>query len=228
MSAVRMEHLAKSARTWMGGALLGALVTVSWAAPVAAQEPPPLPGSPVPTDGWRARIVREGTVSVGGQAQYGSFFAQTGFGGDYDAGPGMNIQLRYRTSRETALGISFGTQRFDAAEDPVDDYDPKYLQAIVTTLDYYQYFKVKSRTPRYLAAGGGLVQTRRRLKDDETDFPGDAGAVTLGGGTEIWWKRWFTIDVSARYYLFVRSQDGAVDLSHNVQLAAGLQFYTSK
>lgn len=228
MSAVRMEHLARSTRNWMSGALLGALVAVSCSAPAAAQGPPPLPGAPLPTEGWRPRIVREGTVSVGGAAQYGTLFAQTGFGRDYDGGGGMNIQLRYRTSRETALGLSFEAQRFDATEDPVEFDDAKSLRCIVTTLDYYQYFKVKSRTPRYLVAGGGLVQTRREDLDGDYRFPGDGGVVTAGAGTEIWWKRWFTFDLSARYYLFVHSADGTVDLSHDVQLAVGLQFYTSK
>jgi hypothetical protein len=228
MFPVRSEQLAKQSRTWMGSALVAALVAVSWATPGGAQEPPPLPGSPPPTDGWKARIVREGTVSVGGQAQYGTFFAKTGFGRDYDAGPGMSIRLRYRTSRESAVGLSFEAQRMNAAEDPVSDFDPKWVRGIVTTFDYYQYFGVKQRAPRYLIAGAGLVQMRRELQDGEVDFPGDAGVVTLGGGTEYWWKRWFTLDLSARYYLFARSQDGNVELSHNVQLAAGLQFYTSK
>lgn len=228
MPLFRFEHLVRSTRTWMGRAAVGALVAVAWTAPAGAQEAPPLPGSPPPSDGWRGRIVREGTVSLGGQAQYGTFFANTGFGREFDAGPGMTISLRYRNSRESALGLTFQGQRMDAAEEPVGEFDQESIRSIVTTFDYYQYFRVKHRAPRYLVAGAGLAQTRIQLKDGEVTFPGDAGVVTLGGGTEVWWKRWITFDFSARYYLFVQSGDNGMDLSHNVQLAAGIQLYTSK
>lgn len=228
MSPVRIDHLVRSTRCWLGRATLGAFVAVVWIAPASAQEPPPLPGAAPAGTGWRPRIVREGTVSLGGQAQYGTFFANTGFGRDYDAGPGMTIRLRYRTSRETALGLSFEGQRMNATEDPVASDDPDWIRGIVTTFDYYQYFRVKKRAPRYLVAGAGLVQTRRQLQNGETEFPGDAGVVTLGAGTEIWWKRGITFDLSARYYLFASGGDGAVELSHNVQAALGFQLYTSK
>lgn len=226
MSPESSQQSRHRTRSPLGGVVVALLLL--GAAPAGAQAPPPIPGGPEPGEGFRPRIVREGTVSLGGQAQYGTYFARTGFGRVYGAGPGMAVRLRYRTSRETALGISFEAQRMNADDDPVEDLDPEWLRTITTTLEYYQYFAVKKRTPRYLLAGAGLAQTRRRLNNGETDFPGDAGVLTLGGGTEIWWKRWFTIDLSLRYYMFARSRDGVWDLSHNVQAAAGVQFYTSK
>jgi hypothetical protein len=69
---------------------------------------------------------------------------------------------------------------------------------------------------------------RRRLKDGETDFPGDQAVLTLGGGTEIWWKHSITADLAVRYYGFVHGANGRTDLSHNVQVSAGLHFYTSR
>ncbi len=196
-----------------------------------AQEPTPgaPPGSEPAPGGFRPRIVREGTVSLGAQAQYGTLVGNVGFGRDFKAGPGMVISVRYRTSRDAAVGLSFGAQRFnvDKSSPAADVYD--WARGITTTFDYYQYFDVRKRTPRYFTVGAGLAQMRRRLLDGETDFPGDAGILTLGGGTEIWCKRWLTIDLSVRYYgLLGRIDGGSTSLSHNIQAAAGLQFYTSR
>lgn len=213
----------KPGKAWIQWFVVSACAwSLAVARPAAAQEEP----TPAPEGGFRPRVVREGTLSLGAQGQYGAFIANTGFGNDFDAGPGLTVRVRYRTGRESAIGASFESQRYNATTDSVD-----WLQGIVTTAEYYQYFRVRQRAPRYLLVGAGLLQTTRRLADGDSDFPGDAGVLTLGGGTEIWWKRTVTFDLSVRYYGFIRGgPNGLSDarLSHAVQAALGLHFYTSR
>ena len=76
--------------------------------------------------------------------------------------------------------------------------------------------------------GAGLVQTRGHLEDGEVFFPGDGGVFTLGGGTEYWWRRTLTFDLSLRYYGLVKSDNGSTHLTHGVQVGLGLHYYTSK
>jgi hypothetical protein len=87
---------------------------------------------------------------------------------------------------------------------------------------------VRRRSPRYLFLGAGLLQTRRKLVSGETDFPGDGGVITFGGGTEIWWKRTFAFDLMLRYSGYIKNFEGSTDLTHTLQLGVGFQFYTSK
>jgi len=201
---------------FLAGCLVGGVL------PAAAQEssetaPPP--------SGFQPRIVREGTLSLGAQAGYGSFIVSNGFGRDFNTGLDLAVRVRYRTSRDQALGVSFEAQRYDAKKDPADPFDPKWLQCVTTTVEYYQYFNVRKRAPQYLLAGAGLLQTHEELNDGETDFPGDGGVITAGGGTEYWWKRVVSIDLSLRYYAMIRNHE---HLAHAVQVAGGFHFYTSK
>ena len=73
-----------------------------------------------------------------------------------------------------------------------------------------------------------MLQTRRRLESGETDFPGDGGVITAGGGTEIWWKRTFAFDLMLRYSGYIKNYEGSTDFTHTFQLGVGFQFYTSK
>jgi hypothetical protein len=214
---------------WLAGALVAMVLAAGIVTPAAAQEPssPTPPGLPA-KPGIVPRLVREGTLSLSGQAQYGTLFARTGFGRDYNAGPGMVITARYRTSRESAIGLSFGAQRVDVDKASPVAAEARWIRGITTTFDYYQYFGVRGRAPKYVVAGAGLIQMRRRLVDGETDFPGDSGVLNLGVGTEVWWKRWVAVDVSARYYGFLHKENGVVSLTHGVQAAAGFDFYTSR
>jgi len=123
------------------------------------------------------------------------------------------------------VGVSFESQRYNAKVAPVSALDPRWLQCITTTAEYYQYFNVRKRTPQYLLAGAGLLQTHAELNDGETDFPGDGGVVTVGGGSEYWWKRTVSLDLSLRYYGMIRNHE---HLAHAVQVAAGFHFYTSR
>jgi opacity protein-like surface antigen len=177
---------------------------------------------------WRPRIVREGTLSLGLMAQGGAIVGGKEFSNDFDLGLGIGVPLRYRIGRESSLGITFAAQRYDAKVKGTELTDPKYLTALTTTLEYYQYFRVRRRSPRYLFLGVGLLQSRRKLESGETDFPGDGGVITLGGGTEIWWKRTFAFDLMLRYSGYIKNFEGSTDVTHTLQLGLGFQFYTSK
>jgi len=212
---------ASNSRWWMWGAL--AMILAASTARAQDETPPPAP----PT-GWRARVVREGTLSLGMQGEYGSFLGNSGFGAEFNHGPALAVRLRYRFAEDQAVGISFEGQRFDAKFDSTSEFAPKYLNAITTTLEYYNYFQTRSRTPQYLMIGAGLLQTRRHLNDSETDFPGDGGVLSLGAGAEYWWKRTLTFEFSLRYNGFIHSDNGKTSVTHGVQAGLGFQFYTSK
>jgi opacity protein-like surface antigen len=183
---------------------------------------------PAPTGGFRPRVVREGTLSLGLQGQYGTLLGHTGFGAVYDRGPGLGVRVRYRFGEDQAFGASFEAQRFDAKNPSQGPLEPSWLQAITTTAEYYQYFRTRKRTPQYLLIGAGLAQTRRHLENGEVDFPGDGGVLTLGGGTEYWFRRTLTFDLSARYYGFIKGENGSTRVTHGVQAALGLHYYTSR
>jgi len=207
---------------------VGALVLMLATSTAWAQEgslpPPPAPH----TTGWRPRVVRDGTLSLGLQGEYGSFVGTSGFGQSYNHGPALGVRIRYRFAEDQAFGISFESQRFNVKHDTTVPTDPKYLTAITTTAEYYNYFQTRSRTPQYLMIGAGLLQTRRHLNDSEIDFPGDGGVLSLGAGAEYWWKRTFSFDLSLRYNGFIHSDNGSTSLSHGVQAGLGFEFYTSK
>jgi len=177
---------------------------------------------------WQPRIVREGTLSLGLMVQGGGFLAGKEFSDTFGPGLGIGVPLRYRIGRESAFGITFAAQRYDAKEWGLELEDPTYLTALTTTVEYYQYFRVRRRSPRYLFIGAGILQTRRKLESGETDFPGDGGVITLGGGTELWWKRTFAFDLMLRYSGYIKNFEGSTDFSHTLQLGLGFQFYTSK
>lgn len=195
------------------GAVLAALVAASFAAPAGAEFAP--------------RPVREGTLSFGLYGMAGGLV-----GGDmaetYDYGPGLGVRLRYRTSRESALGLTFESQRYDAKQAPVTPDDPEWIRTVNAVLEYQHYFRVQKRGTRYLTAGVGLVQLRRKLETEEIDFPGDGAVFVLGAGTEIWWGRSVTVDLGLRYNGILRDDAGQTQFTHAIALGLGFQFYTSK
>ena len=134
----------------------GALAVVLAASTARAQDASP---PPAPPSGFRPRVVREGTLSLGMQGEYGSFVGSSGFGSEYNHGPSLAFRVRYRFAEDQAFGVSFEGQRFDAKVDSVGEFAPKYLTAITTTLEYYNYFQTRSRTPQYLMIGAGLFLT---------------------------------------------------------------------
>jgi opacity protein-like surface antigen len=94
---------------------------------------------------------------------------------------------------------------------------------VMTTLDYYRHFNVRSRTPRYVVIGAGFMQSRQEDANDEREFPGDGGVFKVGGGVEYWMSRTVTAELGIRYYgVFSRSR-----LNHDVQANLGIAFYTT-
>jgi opacity protein-like surface antigen len=212
---------ASKGRWWMWGVLAMILAASTARAQDETQPPPP------PTTGWKPRIVREGTLSLGLQGEYGSLIGNSGFGAEYNHGPAIAVRVRYRFAEDQAVGFSFEGQRFDAKVDSADAFAPKYLNAITTEIEYYNYFQTRSRTPQFLMIGAGLLQTRRHLNDSETDFPGDGGVISLGAGAEYWWKRTLTFELSLRYNGFIHNDNGTTSLTHGVQAGLGFHYYTS-
>jgi opacity protein-like surface antigen len=203
----------------------GALVLVLAASTARAQESSP---PPAPPSGFRPRVVREGTLSLGMQGEYGTMLGNSGFGAEYNHGPSLAVRVRYRFAEDQAVGVSFEAQRFDAKVDSVSEFAPKYLNALTTELEYYNYFQTRKRTPQYLMIGAGLLQTRRHLNDSEVDFPGDGGVLTLGAGAEYWWKRTLTFELSLRYNGLIHNDNGTTNVTHSMQAGLGFHFYTSK
>ena len=201
---------------------LSGFLALAVAVPAFAQDTAPAPDAAL-QPAFRPRIVRPGTVALHGGATYGSLLGSGRFADRFDRGIGLAFALRYRNSQETSFGLGFEAHNFDAKVDADSAAAPKSLQLVATTLDFYRHFNVRTRTPRYLVVGAGLVQSRQTDKNDEREFPGDGGVVKLGGGIEYWANRGLTIDFGLRYY-GVLSQSS---LNHDVQAALGFNFYTS-
>ena len=178
---------------------------------------------PAPEPGFRPRIVRGGTVALYGAGQYGTLVGSGRFADVFDRGLGLGFALKYRNSQESSLGLGFEAHRFDAKVEPDSAFAPRTLQLVLTTLDYYRHFNVRSRSPRYLVVGAGLMQSRQENRNEEREYPGDGGVFKLGGGVEYWLNRTLTLDFGLRYY-GVLSQSA---MNHDVQAALGIDFYTS-
>jgi opacity protein-like surface antigen len=191
--------------------------------PVArAQTPPPAPAEGA-TSAFRPRLVRQGTIALTGMASYGTLLESGRYGQTFNSGIGLGFGLRYRTSYEAAVGVSFESQRFDARAPGDSAAAAVRLNLVVTSLDYYRFFSHRSRVPRYLVLGVGLVQARQTDADGELEYPGDGGMFKVGGGIEYWMSRSLTADLNVRYNgVFSNSR-----LDHDFQIGLGLNFYTS-
>jgi opacity protein-like surface antigen len=200
------------------GLVLGGLLALAALAPPAPAQTP----ESTPAPGFRPRIVRAGTVALYGAGTYGSLLGGN-FSDTFDQGLGLAFALRYRNSQESSFGLGFEAHRFDAKAAPDSAFSPVKFQMVMTTLDYYRHFNLRSRTPRYLVIGAGLMQSRQENFNDEREFPGDGGVVKLGGGLEYWVNRSLTVDLGLRYYGVLAESK----LNHDVQAALGFNFYTS-
>jgi opacity protein-like surface antigen len=200
--------------------LAGLLALAALPVPALAQT-----AEPVPQPGFRPRIVRAGTVALYGAGLYGKLLGGGRFADAFDSGLGIAFALRYRNSQESAFGLAFEAHRFDAkfAPHPDSGFAPVKLQMVMTTLDYYRHFNVRSRTPRYVVIGAGLMQSRQEDQNTEKEFPGDGGVFKVGGGLEYWVNRSLTVDLGLRYYGVLSESS----LNHDVQVGLGLNFYTS-
>ncbi len=212
------RRLAAPASVALVAALVASL-SAPFVAPAAAQDPAPT--APVES-GWRPRPVRSGTVSLHGSAMYGTLLGGP-FSDVFSNGLGLGFALRYRNSAEGSIGIGFESHQFDGKSDADSAATPVKLQLVTTTLDYYRHFNVRSRTPRYLVIGAGLMQSTQTDFDGGKQYPGDGGVVKLGGGFEYWANRTLTLEAGLRYYGVLSESS----LNHDVQAAVGINFYTS-
>lgn len=201
-------------------ALAGVAVACVLVAPAGAQEASPDAAS---QPAFRPRIVRPGTVDLHGGALYGTLLGSGNFAERFDRGFGLAFGLRYRNSQEASIGLGFEAHRFAGKTDADSAATPKTLQFVVTTLDYYRHFNVRTRSPRYLVIGAGLMQSTQTNRNEEKVFPGDGGVVKLGGGFEYWVNRTLTVDLGVRYHGVLAQRSW----NHDVQAALGLNFYTS-
>jgi hypothetical protein len=201
---------------------LSASLVVLVLAPGRARAQQSASDAAAPAASWRARPVRQGTVSLGGQLLYSALLGGT-FSDDFDNGLGAGFNLRYRTGPDAALAVSFEGQNFNVKvpSDSAAGHDK--LQFIVTTLDYIKYGATRSRMPRYVTIGVGLAQTRITDNDKEKEYPGDGGVFKVGAGFEYWGWRTLSLELGVRYHgVLLRSR-----LNHDVEVGLGFNFYTS-
>lgn len=212
--------MVRRSRRWL--VVLSASSVLAVLAPGSARAQQPPSDAPAPATSWRARPVRQGTVSLGGQMLYGSLLGGT-FSDDFNNGIGLGFGLRYRTSSDAALAVSFEAHNFGVKVPSDSAAGHDRLQIIVTTLDYIKYGATRSRMPRYVTIGVGLAQTRITDNDDEKEFPGDGGVFKVGAGLEYWGWRTLSLELGVRYDgVLLRSK-----LNHDVQVGLGFNFYTS-
>jgi hypothetical protein len=216
-------------RTRSRGARWGAtlwivgMIAMGWAArPAHAQDAAGTPPPPPLETSWRPRPVRSGTVSLGGGPVYGTLLG-AGLGKEFTNGLGLGFSLRYRSSFDQGYGLSFEAHNFAIGTKSDSAAGRNKLQYIETTFDYYAYGSTRTRMPRYLVLGAGLVQTRITDNDGEKEYPGDGGVFKVGAGLEYWQSRSMTIDFSVRYHgVFLHQK-----LDHDLEAALALNFYTS-
>ena len=171
---------------------------------------------------FRPRPVRPGTVSLGGQFIYGSLVGGE-FSEDFNNGPGLGFNLRYRTAADAAIALSFEAQTFGVKVETDSAAGFDKLQFIVTTLDYMKFSSTRSRMPKYFAIGVGIAQSQITDNDEAKEYPGDGGVFKLGAGLEYWAWRTLSLELGVRYYgVLLRSE-----LNHDVQVGVGFNFYTS-
>ena len=190
----------------------------------------------------RADIIlpRPGQVGIGVQLQGGTLLPSGNLGGEFGAGPGVAVSIRYRMRFERAFGLSFDSQQLKARDaqgnsrrassafDTLDRTLPGVRDRLKLTtagIELYQMFDTRERTVKMLSAGIGLVQISAHLTDGETQFPiaGDGIYLSAGGGFERFMFKSWAWDLGAKYMAIFH--DGT--LNNDVQAKLGLIFYAA-
>ena len=201
------------------GIVIGVLVMLAWAAPVAAQN---------------LVLPRPGHVGLGLQMGYGGLLDEGNVGSTFGAGPIFAARLRYRMRYERALGLSFEAQAPEARVkrifDPADEAGtlaPDELKLITSGLELLQLFGTRTPTTKMLLVGVGIAQMRAKLNNGETELSGEASGdglyISGGAGIERFVYRSFAIELSGRYQAIFREGEP----NHNFTIAAGFIFYAS-
>jgi hypothetical protein len=174
---------------------------------------------------WLIVPPRAGQVGLSVQGQYGGMLKSGPIGSLFEGGPGIAVRLRYRMRFERAMGLSFESQRFDIRQATRVDTLANHMNAYAYGIDVYQMFGTRTRTTKWLGVGGGLVQFRRVLNDDEIDFSNnnDGVFVSAAAGVERFvWQSW-AIDLSGKYLTVL--QGGRAN--HDFQASLGLIVYAT-
>ena len=167
-----------------------------------------------------------GDIGFSGMAQYGTLMNTGEIGDLFGTGAGMALRLRYRMRYERALGITFERHGFDPRSKADTLLAPLNSTIILTGVEMYQMFGTRTRVTKMLSAGVGLCQVSQKLVGGETQSAGvgvgDAFYVSGGGEIEyFFWQSW-AVDVSLRYHAIILHET----TNHDIQIAAGLVFYT--
>lgn len=185
-------------------------------------------------------LPRAGQVGLGIEVQGGTLLSAGDLGGEFGAGPGLIVCVRYRMRFERAVGLTFATQRLTARDavgnarlstsafDTLDRSLPGLrdrLQLVTAGFEFYQLFDTRERTTKLLSAGAGLVQLNAHLSDGETQYPiaGDGVYLSAGAGIERFVYRSWAWDLGAHYMAVFH--DGT--MNHDLQLHTGLIFYAA-
>lgn len=176
-----------------------------------------------------AKIVlpEAGDIGFGGLAQFGTLLKTGEIGDVFGTGAGMALRLRYRMRYERALGLTFERHGFDPRAHSDTLNAPLNTTVILTGLEIYQMFSTRTKVTKMLSAGVGLTQVTQKLLGGETQSAGpgvgDGFYVSAGGEIEyFFWQSW-AVDVSLRYHAIILHET----VNHDVQIAAGVIFYTA-
>ena len=168
-----------------------------------------------------------GDIGFGGLAQFGTLLKTGEIGDVFGTGAGMALRLRYRMRYERALGLTFERHGFDPRAKSDTLLAPLNTTVILTGLEIYQMFSTRTKVTKMLSAGVGLTQVTQKLLGGETQSAGpgvgDGFYVSAGGEIEyFFWQSW-AVDVSLRYHAIILHET----VNHDVQIAAGVIFYTA-
>ncbi len=162
-----------------------------------------------------------GTLTVGGQVEYGSLFGDADPTDEFDKGTGFAVRMRYYLGSSRALGVSLESQVFNGVEAPVSENQPRKFKDAILTVDYLFYFDRSSVLSRYVTVGAGFHHPGRDYRGGSEVGP-DGLVACAGGGLEYFFHRSASIDVSAKAYGLFGQKNG---LMGSVEVAAGVNFY---
>jgi opacity protein-like surface antigen len=178
-------------------------------------------------DAAKVVLPRAGQVGIGMQGQYGTMLEAGDYGDLFSDGAGLAVRLRYRMRYERAIGLTFERHGFDPRAKSDTLLAPLNTTLILTGLEIYQMFSTRTKVTKMLSAGVGLTQVTQKLVGGETQSAGtgvgDGFYLSAGGELEyFFWQSW-AVDVSLRYHAILLHET----VNHDVQLAAGVIFYTA-
>ena len=194
-----------------------------------------LAGAVAPARAASIVLPRSGQVGFAVEGLYGALTNGGSLGQEFGSGPGVSVQLRYRLRYERGIGLSFDAvtldtrkPRYDATAFPASEDSLTRSSLMVQTygFDVYQFFGVRTKTPKFVLASAGLVHPYAKLADGQTEFTQsatDGFYVGVGGGLEHFIYRSWALDLNVRYKALL--YDGQTN--HLLQASLGMIFYAA-